>query len=81
MTETFPTTISGIPCQCHVLFFEPDEGAKLTGHPDTWEPASGGEFDFEILDRKGYRAEWLEAKLSRDDEVRLEREFLALAED
>lgn len=80
MIDTFPTTVSGIPCQCHVLFFEAGEGAKLTGHPDAWAPASGGEFNFEILDRKGYRAEWLEQKLGRDDEARLEREFLALAD-
>ncbi len=44
---TFITRVSGIPCQC-----------KVTRHSSTQK-----EFDFQILDRKGYHAPWLERKI------------------
>jgi hypothetical protein len=65
------TTIQGIPCQ-----------AEMTGghyqKPDhtTWDSDwdyYGGWFDvtFEIYDRKGYRAKWLEKKMTHEDEEKI----------
>ena len=65
------TTIAGIPCQVDVTHYEPYE-------PATWhEPASGGEIEFEVYDRRGYRAAWLERKVTEDDEVRIFAEWEA----
>ena len=42
------------------------------GDADPPEPA---EFEFRLLDRKGYPAPWLEDKLTREDHSRLQEEF------
>jgi len=57
----FTTRINNIPCIVHVLGYSPAVPMHVYGsgmgdaHPP--EPA---EFEFEILDRKGYRAKWLD---------------------
>lgn len=71
--STFETTVSGIPCQCEVLLFN-------KGDAPTWdEPGCGDEFEFRILDRKGYKAAWLERKLTDEDHDRLLSEYLGEA--
>lgn len=72
----FDTKVAGIPCQCEVTHFIPYVPARLDGHPDTWMPPEGGEFEFRIRDRRGHLAPWLEAKLTPADEERLWEEFL-----
>lgn len=54
------TTIKGIPCLIGVLEYSSGD------HDDYW----GGWFDtnWDVLDRKGYKAAWLERKL--DDSAR-----------
>lgn len=65
------TTIAGIPCQVAITHYEPYD-------PGNWhEPPSGGEIEFEVYDRKGYRAAWLERKVTEDDEVRIFKEYEA----
>lgn len=65
------TTIAGIPCQVDITYYEPYQSA-------TWhEEASGGELEFDVYDRKGYRAAWLERKVTEDDEVRIFAEWEA----
>ena len=67
--------IQGIPCQVDVTHYEPYR-------PATWhEPASGGEIEFDVYDRRGYRARWLERKLTEDDEVRIFGEYEAELQD
>ena len=66
---TFETKVAGIPCQCQVTSTTPYIPATF------WEPAEGGDFEFNILDRKGYRAKWLEAKLTSADYDRLYNEY------
>lgn len=48
--STFDTRVDGIPCKCQVDFAPPSQ-------------AQIDEFDFRLLDRKGYLAPWLERKL------------------
>ena len=67
MTE-FETTVCGIPCIIRVLSWDEYRPAYLGGAPENCYPAEGGSGDFEILDRKGYRAKWLEKKLTARDE-------------
>lgn len=65
------TTIAVIPCQVDITYYEPYQ-------PATWhEEASGGEIEFEVYDRRGYRAAWLEAKVTEADEDRIYHEYRA----
>ena len=65
------TRIQGIPCQVDVTHYEPYD-------PGSWhEPPSGGEIEVKVYDRRGYRAAWLERKLTEDDEVRIFGEYEA----
>lgn len=70
----FDTKFHGIPCQCEVTYSSPIVPAITDGPPDNWAPAEGGDFEFNILDRKGRRALWLERKLTKADPARLEEE-------
>lgn len=60
-------TVQGIPCQAEMVngyYLKPDPRC----YDSDWDYA-GGWFDieFELYDRKGYRAKWLEKKMSNDD--------------
>jgi hypothetical protein len=77
---TFATTVQGIPCQCRVTHYSPVIPAQLYGPPENCYPEEGGELDFELLDRKGNRAHWLEAKMSPKDEARIKEEAAVFIE-
>ena len=71
----FESRVAGIPCKVRVTHYTPYV-------PESWSgPAEGGDFEYELLDRKGYRAKWLEAKVTEADVERLEKEYLAWLED
>ncbi len=65
----FPTRINGIPCQCEVTLYEPALPGSFT------EPPQPGEFEFRLLDRRGYPARWLDDHLTAQTEDRLFQEF------
>ena len=65
------TQIAGIPCQVELV-----NGYYQQPNPGTWDSDLdyyGGWFDveFEVYDTKGYRAKWLEKKLTEADEERI----------
>lgn len=62
-----PHRVAGIPCQIKVLWAEPYRPAYLWGPPENCYPAEGGECEWEIVDRKGRYAGWLEKKLTAQD--------------
>lgn len=68
--------VCGIPAIARVLHYRPYEPAYRRGHPDNWEPDSPPEIDFEILDRRGRPAPWLERKLTDAERERIERELI-----
>lgn len=74
--DTFESRVAGIPCQVEVLTYYPDRPMRVTGlgfgDADPPEPEF---FEFELLDRKGYPAPWLERKLTPDDHQRLLTEY------
>lgn len=71
----FESTVAGIPCKVRVTYATPYV-------PASWDaPAEGGDFEFELLDRKGYRARWLEKKMSDEDVSRIEREYCDYLDD
>lgn len=61
----FDTKIAGIPCQCRVSHYTPAVPMRVygPGMGDADAPESA-DFEYEILDRKGYPAPWLEKKIT-----------------
>lgn len=72
----FPTYISGIPCQCRVMTYIPARAMQVVG-PGFGDanPPEDEVIEFEVLDRKGYKAAWLERKLQDTDHIRLRDEY------
>jgi hypothetical protein len=58
------TTIAGIPCIVAVTDYEAYTPAYVSGPPENCYPSEGGYGGYEVLDRKGYRAQWLERKIT-----------------
>ena len=71
------TKISGIPCQVEVTRFYKYRAATIWGHPDGWAPSEPDEISFQVLDRRGRVAPWLEEKLDEQDRRRIEDELRA----
>ena len=65
----FESQVAGIPCKVRVTYYTPYVPASYNS------PAEGGDFNFQILDKKGYRAKWLEAKVMEADVEHLENEY------
>ena len=65
----FETTVAGIPCGVHVLYYE--SATPSTFHEEGCE----AEFEYHLTDLNGYRAKWLEAKLTDADEARIFEEY------
>lgn len=68
--------IQGIPClievtRCHVV-----KGSFNYNAPSDLDYYGYSEIEFEILDRKGYKASWLERKATEEDSERIEQEIL-----
>lgn len=68
----FEYTCCGIPCIVRVTHWESFRPAYIGGPPENCYPAEGGEGEWEILDRKGRPAPWLERKLTGQELARLE---------
>jgi hypothetical protein len=73
MTE-FESRVCGIPCIIRVTDWEAYVPAQTSGPPERCYPSEGGEGHWEILDRKGRPAAWLERKLTGDDRERIDAE-------
>lgn len=73
----FETRIAGIPCKVNVTLCTAPSCGRL-GHYDDWLPDEPGEFEFDVLDRHGRRADWLRAKMDWRDEVRFQEEYEAI---
>lgn len=72
----FNTRIAGIPCQIEVTCYSEERPMLITG----WgfgdaEPPEPEEFDYLVLDRKGYPASWLADKMTDEDEERILNEY------
>ena len=62
-------TVCGIPCIIAVTDYEGYKPAYISGPPENCYPAEGGYGDYVLLDRKGYRAGWLERKVRDEREI------------
>lgn len=70
----FETTIQCTPCLICVLYWEKYRPAKLSGPPDQCYEAEGGFGEWDVCDRNGERWPELQARMSRSDIARIERE-------
>lgn len=70
----FPTRVHGIPCQIQVTHFTPGCPAKTWGPPENCHEAEPAELDFEVLDRRGRHAAWLERYITPEVESRIAEE-------
>jgi len=70
------TTIAGIPCEVRAvtLFVTKGNYSPQAETPDEYFGARDIEFD--VYDRKGYPAAWLEAKMTEEDRWRIEDELI-----
>ena len=72
----FDTKVSGIPCICKVIHHSPYKPMRITGSGmGDCDPPEYEQFEFTILDRRGYPANWLEKKLKPEDTTRLLEEY------
>ena len=74
----FPTTVQGIPCQVEILSVSAYDPGCTSGPPERCYEPEGGEVEFQLLDRKGYRALWLDKLLTIADAKRIEEEILIM---
>lgn len=74
------TRIAGIPCKVRVThcFVQKPLGTRCDSDLDCYGYT---DIEFDVLDRKGYLAPWLEKKMSDDDRVRIEELILQEADD
>lgn len=73
--DLFETKIHGIPCQIDVTNFLVVEGSHSYNADSDWDYYGYTEFEFEVYDRKGYPAAWLERKLTPTDRERIQEEY------
>jgi hypothetical protein len=79
MTE-FEHRIAGIPCIIRILHAEPFRAGFFSGPPEHCYPDEGGLIVWEVLDRKGRRAPWLERKADEKEMRRIEEAAWAVLE-
>lgn len=72
----FQSKVCGIPCIVQVTTYSKAMPMRIWGSGmGDCDPPEPEEFEFQLLDRKGYPAKWLEAKLTPADEQRIYEDF------
>ena len=75
------STVAGILCIIGVIDWEAYVPAYTSGPPDRCYPSEGGCGSWEVLDRRGRKAPWLERKLNRDECRRIDTEVAEYFQD
>ena len=73
--------IAGIPCRIRILSYTPGHPAKTNADPDSCWPQESPEIEYEVLDRRGRLAPWLEAKLTDKERAELEYQLMEQVDD
>ena len=69
------TRIQGIPCQVKAMYIFVQKPLGPNCDSD-WDCYGYSEVDFEVYDRKGYPADWLQRKMTDKDEERIVEQLL-----
>ena len=73
----FQTKVCGIPCTVVVTLYRKAVPMRIYGSGmGDCDPPEPEEFEFQLLDRKGYPAPWLEKKLTPQLEEEVFQHFL-----
>lgn len=75
--QTFSSHVAGIPCEIRVRRYHAVRGNYSSRAADPDEYYGWTECEFDVLDRRGRPAAWLEKKLTDDEQERIEREIAA----
>ena len=80
LEKDFWSTIQGIPCQIEVTSYSPGQRGDRPGMgpPMSYqdiEPPEPEELFYEVYDRKGYPAGWLEDKITEEDDENILQDF------
>ena len=67
MPTIIQTRLAGIPCQIAVTGFRRVEGSYSYNAPSDADFYGYTDYDYEVLDRRGRPAPWLEKKVSQAD--------------
>lgn len=78
LRATFDSTIQGIPCGILVKSYTQMRPGRYSGPPELCYEEEPAEMEFEVLDRRGYRADWLAKKLTDRDFDRIVKEYEAI---
>lgn len=70
--ETVEFCLKGIPCLIGVVDYSCVKGSYSYNAPSDWDYYGYSDIEWELLDRKGYRAKWLEYKLDTDTNAEIE---------
>ena len=71
----FATTVNGIPCQCRITSYSPGSpGVHTLSNGDPGYPEEPSEIEFELLDRRGRRASWLDRYVTSEVANRIAEE-------
>jgi hypothetical protein len=74
--------VAGIPCLIGVTHFDSVSGSYSYNAPSDMDYYGYSESEWDVLDRRGRPAAWLERKLTDDDRQRIEQEIAeAMTED
>jgi len=71
-----PVQVKGIPAQIGVISFSSVRGSFSYSAPSDLDYFGYTEMEWELLDRKGYLANWLDKKLSDVDRNELDQEVI-----
>ena len=74
------TRIAGIPCTINVTHFSQVRGSFSYNAPSDLDYYGYEEIEFDICDRNGRPAPWLERKATDEDLKRIEREIMEYME-
>ena len=78
--EQMESQIAGIPCLIEITHFVNVKGDSSTRASD-WDFYGYTESEWNVRDRKGYCAAWLEKKMTSKDTARIEEEIEAFMGD
>jgi len=67
--------VAGIPCLIGVTHFDSVQGSYSYNAPSDMDYYGYTESEWDVLDRRGRPAAWLERKLTDDDRQRIEQEI------
>jgi len=77
----FEDRVAGIPCVIVVTSWEPFRRGRVSGPPELCYPDEGGCGDWEVRDRRGRPAPWLERKLTDAERERIDQRVFEVMED